>query len=209
MRLVEQGRLKLDADVNDALTTWHVPSNAFDETHKVTLRGLLSMTGGIGVPGFLGYKVGEPIPTLTQVLNGAPPANSAAVTLIEVPGSAYHCSGGGYEIAEALIEDSGGKPFAPLMQEFVLGPAGMTRSSFDQPQSRNLEAEAASGHFSDGQELPGRWRIFPEHAAAGLWSTPTDLAKLLVALTRAWQGDGSGLLRFNVLNGCNWPLEHV
>ena len=152
MRLVEQGRLKLDADVNDALTTWHVPSNAFDETHKVTLRGLLSMTGGIGVPGFLGYKVGEPIPTLTQVLNGAPPANSAAVTLIEVPGSAYHYSGGGYEIAEALIEDSGGKPFAPLMQELVLGPAGMTRSSFDQPQSRNLEAEAASGHFSDGQE---------------------------------------------------------
>ncbi|MGA8689637.1 MAG: serine hydrolase domain-containing protein [Methyloceanibacter sp.] len=71
MRLVEQGRLKLDVDVNDALTTWHVPSNAFDETHKVTLRGLLSMTGGIGVPGFLGYKVGEPIPTLTQVLNGA------------------------------------------------------------------------------------------------------------------------------------------
>jgi len=66
----------------------------------------------------------------------------------------------------------------------------MTRSNFDQPQSPNLEAEAASGHFSDGQELPGRWHIFPEHAAAGLWSTPTDLAKLLVALTRAWQGDG-------------------
>jgi CubicO group peptidase (beta-lactamase class C family) len=189
MRLVEQGKLKLDQDVNEVLTSWHVPSNAFDATHKVTLRGLLSMTGGIGVPGFLGYAVDASIPTLTQVLDGAPPANSDPVTLVAVPGSAYHYSGGGYEIAEALMQDATAKPFAALMQELVLAPAGMADSGFTQPLPAGLQTKAASGHFADGGELPGRWHVFPELAAAGLWSTPTDLARLLLQIGRAWRGE--------------------
>ena len=182
MRLVEAGTLTLDEDVNAKLTSWRVPSNDFDATLKVTLRGLLSMTGGIGVPGFLGYEVGAPLPSLTQILDGTPPANSPPVTVIAVPGSAYHYSGGGYEIAEALMQDVTGKPFPKVMQDLVLCPIGMTASSFAQPLDAVLAAKAASGHFSDGKELPGRWHAFPEHAAAGPWSTPTDLAKLLVEL---------------------------
>ena len=140
MRLVEDGTLDLDQDVNAKLTSWHVPSNAFDATHKVTLRGLLSITGGIGVPGFLGYETGAPLPTLTQILDGAPPANSPPVTVIAVPGSAYHYSGGGYEIAEALMQDATAKPFPQLMQDLVLRPMGMTDSSFDQPPSAAFAA---------------------------------------------------------------------
>ena len=124
MRLVEQGKLNLDQDVNDAPTSSRVPSNPFDATHKVTLRGLLSMTGGISAPGFLGYRVGAPIPTLTQVLDGVPPANSAPITVTVVPGRAYHYSGGGYEIAEALMQDATGKPFARSMQELCSRPPG-------------------------------------------------------------------------------------
>jgi CubicO group peptidase (beta-lactamase class C family) len=199
MRLVQDGALALDQDVNDKLTSWKVPSNEFDATHKVTLRGLLSMTGGIGVPGFLGYEAGAPIPTLRQVLDGVPPANSAPVTVIAVPGSGYRYSGGGYEIAEALMQDATGKPFPQLMQDLVLGPMGMTDSSFDQPPSAALAGKAASGHFSDGKELPGSWHVFPEHAAAGLWSTPTDLAKLLVQLADVWQGLSSIFLRRDTL----------
>ena len=199
MRLVEDGTLDLDQGVNDKLTSWRVPSNALDATHKVTLRGLLSMTGGIGVPGFLGYEAGAPLPTLGQILDGAPPANSPPVTVIAVPGSAYHYSGGGYEIAEALMQDATGKPFPQLMQDLVLGPMGMTASSFDQPPGAAFAAKAASGHFGDGTELPGRWHVFPEHAAAGLWSTPTDLAKLLVELADVWQGLSSIFLRRQTL----------
>ena len=199
MRLVEDGTLDLDQDVNAKLTSWHVPSNAFDATHKVTLRGLLSITGGIGVPGFLGYETGAPLPTLTQILDGAPPANSPPVTVIAVPGSAYHYSGGGYETAEALMQDATAKPFPQLMQDLVLRPMGMTDSSFDQPPSAAFAARAASGHFSDSKELPGRWHVFPEHAAAGLWSTPTDLAKLLVQLADVWQGLSSIFLRRETL----------
>jgi len=76
MRLVDQGRLDLDEDVNARLTSWKVPTNGFDQGHPVTLRGLLSMTAGIGVPGFLGYELGAPLPNLTQILYGVPPANS-------------------------------------------------------------------------------------------------------------------------------------
>jgi CubicO group peptidase (beta-lactamase class C family) len=199
MRLVENGTIKLDENVNDTLTTWKVRGNSFDATRKVTLRGLLSMTGGIGVPGFLGYEAGAPLPTLTQILEGAPPANSPPVTVIAVPGSAYHYSGGGYEIAEALMQDAAGTPFPQLMQDLVLGPMGMADSTFDQPPSAALAGRAASGHFGDGRELPGRFRICPEHAAAGLWSTPTDLAKLLVQLADIWQGLSSIFLRRHTL----------
>lgn len=205
MRLFEDGTLDLDQDVNAKLTSWYVPSNAFDATHKVTLRGLLSMTGGIGVPGFLGYETGAPLPTLTQILDGAPPANSPPVTVIAVPGSAYHYSGGGYEIAEALMQDATAKPFPQLMQDLVLRPMGMTDSSFDQPPSAAFAARAASGHFSDSKELPGRWHVFPEHAAAGLWSTPTDLAKLLVQLADVWQGLSSIFLRRETLEEMLMP----
>jgi CubicO group peptidase (beta-lactamase class C family) len=94
MRLVDQKKLALDEDVNAKLTSWKVPSNGFDKGHPVTLRGLLSMTAGIGVPGFLGYQVGAPLPNLTQILYGAPPANSPPVTVIAQPGSSFAYSGG-------------------------------------------------------------------------------------------------------------------
>jgi CubicO group peptidase (beta-lactamase class C family) len=165
----------------------------------VTLRGLLSMTGGIGVPGYVGYDAGAPLPTLTQILDGTPPANSPPVTVIAVPGGAYHYSGGGYEIAEELVQDATGKSFPQLMRELVLDPMGMRDSSFEQPPEGSLAPRAAIGHFGDGKELPGGWRVCPEHAAAGLWSTPTDLAKLLVQLANVWQGLSSIFLRRDTL----------
>ncbi len=199
MQLVEDGTLGLDEDVNEKLTSWKVPSNQFDATHKVTLRGLLSMTGGINVPGFVGYEVGAPLPTLAQILEGEPPANSPPVTVIAVPGSTYGYSGGGYEIAEALMQDATGKSFPQLMQDLVLGPMNMKASSFEQPPSSALAAKAASGHFGDSKEIPGRFHICPEHAAAGLWSTPTDLAKVLVEVADVWQGLSSIFLRRQTL----------
>jgi CubicO group peptidase (beta-lactamase class C family) len=155
MRLVDDERLKLDQDVNDTLTSWKVPTNGFDQDHPVTLRGLLSMTAGIGVPGFLGYELGAPLPNLTQILYGAPPANSPPVTVITQPGSAYHYSGGSYEIAEALMEDAMKAPFPDLMDKLVLKPVGMRHSSFAQPLPRNREVEAVTGHDAEGKELPG------------------------------------------------------
>lgn len=195
LRLVDEKRLDLDEDVNARLTSLKVPTNGFDKGHPVTLRGLLSMTAGIGVPGFLGYEVGTPLPNLTQILYGAPPANSPPVTVIAQPGSAYHYSGGSYEIAEALMADAMKTPFPVLMETLVLKPAGMERSSFAQPLPRDREEHAVTGHDAEGKELPGGWHVFPEHAAAGLWSTPTDLVSLLLVVGRAWRGESRLFLR--------------
>jgi CubicO group peptidase (beta-lactamase class C family) len=193
MRLVDTGQIALDQDVNDTLTSWKVPTNGFD--HKVTLRGLLSMTAGIGVPGFLGYELGGPLPNLTQILYGVPPADSPPVTVIADPGSAYHYSGGGYEIAEALMIDASKTPFPELMAELVLKPTGMGRSTFVQPLPGDQTGDAAGGHDADGKNLPGGYHVFPEHAAAGLWSTPTDLAALLLTIGRAWRGESRLFLK--------------
>jgi CubicO group peptidase (beta-lactamase class C family) len=97
------------------------------------------------VPGFVGYEVGASLPTLTQILDGAPLANSPPVTVIAVPGSAYHYSGGGYEIAEALMADTLHAPFPEAMDALVLKPAQMTHSTFAQPLPSELAAVAAKG----------------------------------------------------------------
>jgi len=104
LRLVDRGVLDLDRDVNDYLTGWRVPENDFTRDHPVTLRQLLSMTAGIGVPGYLGYEPGQKLPTLQQILDGTPPANSPSVRVEAIPGSRYAYSGGGFEIVQALIE---------------------------------------------------------------------------------------------------------
>ena len=198
MRLVENGTLKLDEDVNETLTSWTMPTNDFDSTHKVTLRGLLSMTGGVGVPGFLGYAVGAPLPTLAQILDGAPPANSPPVTMIAVPGSAYHYSGGGYEIAEALMQDATGKPFPQLMRELVLDPMGMADSSFDQPPNAALMARATSGHFGGGKGMPCRMRI----RCAGEGDGPGQPSGRLGAFGTAVMGDDQGCARLQPAVDC-------
>lgn len=194
LRLVQQGKLDLDRSVDTELTSWHIPASDLTRDHPVTLRGLLSMTGGIGVPGYIGYAPGRPLPSLKQILVGGPPANSSSVRVDYVPGSRYAYSGGGYEIVQAILEDTTHQSFAQALQDLVLQPAGMMDSLFEQPLPKKLAVRAAAGHYADGTELPGRWRVVPELAAGGLWSTPTDLAKLLVAISRAYRGDDTSLL---------------
>jgi CubicO group peptidase (beta-lactamase class C family) len=188
LRLVEDGRLQLDADVNTHLRTWKVPENEFTQDRKVTLRAILSHTAGLTVHGFRGYAAGQPVPTLPQVLDGANPANSDPVRVDTVPGTTWRYSGGGYTVAQQLIVDVTGKPFPQFMAETVLAPLGMTRSTYQQPLPQSLAPSAATGHLPDGHPVPGRWHVYPEMAAAGLWTTPSDLARFAVAVQRSLAG---------------------
>ena len=192
--LVEHGKLSLDEDVNQELTTWKVPDNEFTATQKVTLRRLLSHSAGTTVHGFPGYAVGEPIPTLVQILNGEKPANTAPVRVDLVPGTKERYSGGGVTIEQLLIMDVTGKPFPQFMQQAVLGPIGMTNSTFDQPLPPALAAHAAAGTLADGKPVPGKWHIYPELAAAGLWTTPTDLAKFGIEIALSRNGESNRVL---------------
>jgi len=193
LRLVEQGKLTLDEDVNAKLASWKVPDNEFTRTEKVTLCRLLSHTAGLTVHGFGGYPADAPVPTLVQALDGQKPANSAAVRADAVPGSLWRYSGGGYTVMQQLMIDVSGKPFPALLSELVLAPLGMTDSSYEQPLPVDRRDAAASGHLPDGRLIPGRYHTYPEMAAAGLWTTPTDLARFLLEVQRALQGRSSVL----------------
>src|ERR1043166_84851 len=172
LHLVDEGKLSLDEDVNRKLRSWKVPENEFTKTEKVTLRRLLNHSAGLTVHGFPGYEAGEAVPTLVEALDGKKPANTAPIRVDVVPGTIWRYSGGGYEVMQQLAIDVTGKPFQQLAQEIVLGPLGMTRSTFEQPLPKRLEGNAASGHGADGATIAGRWHTYPEMTAAGLWTTP-------------------------------------
>lgn len=193
LRLVQEGRLALDRNVNALLTSWQVPRTPLTRHHPVTLRALLSMTAGINVPGYVGYAREAPLPDLVQILRGVAPANSPSLRVIRVPGTGYAYSGGGYEIVQALIQDATRQPFADVARDLVLQPAGMDGSFFGQ-RSPVAGEHMATGHLSSGAEVPGGWRAMPEAAAGGLWSRPTDLARLLIAISRSWRGENDTLL---------------
>jgi CubicO group peptidase (beta-lactamase class C family) len=195
LNLVEQGRLDLDADVNQSLESWQVPENAFTADEKVSLRRLLSHSAGVTVEGFTGYAQGEDIPDLRQILDGAPPANSAPIRVNLVPGTQQRYSGGGYMIVQQLIEDVTGELFPQTMQEVVLEPWGMTASTFESPLPDDLRSIAAAGHRADGSSIQGGWHTYPEMGSgASMWSTPTDLADFAIGLMNSYRGQPGGVL---------------
>lgn len=193
LRLVEDGKLSLDTPAATQLTSWSLPKNAYASEHPVTLRGLLSHTAGINVHGFGGYAAGAPLPTLTQILNGAKPANSAAVIVEAIPGSKFSYSGGGYTIAQQMMIAASGKPYAQLLKTLVLDPVGMTDSTFEQPLPAALASRVARPVDDNGKPIAGGPHVYPELAAAGLWTTPTDLAKWLLEMQLSLRQSGSVL----------------
>ncbi len=194
MMSVQDGKIGLDEDVNQRLTSWKIPENELMKTQPVTLRRLLSHSAGVNVPGFSGYAVGEPLPTLRQILDGQPPAKTPPLAVQTLPGSAWQYSDGGYAIVQQLLEDLSGQPFAQLVQQRIFGVSGMTRSAFAQPLPDDLAASAASGHRLDGLPVEQRWYVYPEAAAEGLWTTPSDLARLMIELRQAAQAKSNKLL---------------
>ena len=194
LSLVENGKLSLDENVNLKLKSWQVPDNEFTRDQKVTLRRILSHSAGLTVHGFPGYEVGAPIPTLVQIFNGEPPANTAAIRVDFVPGTKFRYSGGGVTIEQQLVIDVTGKPFPQFMRETVLDKIGMSDSTYEQPLPPARAAVAASATHGDGMAVPGKWHIYPEMAAAGLWTTATDLAKFGIEIALSKQGKANHVL---------------
>jgi CubicO group peptidase (beta-lactamase class C family) len=193
LRLVDQGLLSLDSDVNAELRSWKVPASPFLEGHPVTLRGILSHSAGLIPGGYGGYSRGEPVPTLIQTLSGAEPARPKPVQVAYVPGSDWRYSGGGYLVAQRLMTDKTGHGFERIVRDRVLEPIGMIRSGFAEP-STSRDANVAAGHVADGTMVPGGWHIYPELAAASLWSTAPDLAGFGLAVMKAVREEPNAML---------------
>jgi len=187
LALVEQGKLTLDEDVNLKLASWRVPDNNFTKAEKVTVRRLLSHSAGLTVHGFPGYSANASVPTMQQILNGQKPANTDAIRVNMVPGKQFRYSGGGYTVLQQLMIDVAGRPFPDLLQDLVLRKIGMSHSTFTQPLPKDLESNAAYAH-EQGKAIKGRWHAYPEMAAAGLWTTPSDLALFAIDLMVSAEG---------------------
>lgn len=197
LKLVEQGKVALDVDVNQYLTSWKLPASTFTEKEKVTLRSLLTHTAGITVSGFSGYGSEDYFPTDIEVLNGK--GNSAAVVVDYTPGSQYRYSGGGFTLIERIVEDVSGLDFATFMEREVFAPLDMENSTYEQPLPVALHHKASVAFGKDGKMVKGKWHNYPEQAAAGLWTTPADLSKLVIDLHKAYLGEKNHILSPNMV----------
>jgi CubicO group peptidase (beta-lactamase class C family) len=196
MRAVQDGRFTLDQDINAILRSWKLPDDGgHTKDRPVTPRALLSHTSGTGDGfGFPGYAVGAALPTPQQILDGVAPSNRRAVRLERPPMTGYKYSGGGSVMQQLALTDAVGRPFAQIAREWVLTPIGMTNSTYEQPLPAAREAQAARAHSRMGARMGDPWHVYPELTAAGLWTTPADLAKFLIEVQTTLAGRSTRVL---------------
>jgi CubicO group peptidase (beta-lactamase class C family) len=195
LKAVEEGLFGLEDDINDVLTSWTLDGAGFTERFRVTPRSLTSHTSGLGDGfGFPGYEPGQPRPSVVQILDGSDPSNVGPVLMEREPGSFYEYSGGGVTVMQLALADAHRRPFPEIVHENVLAPIGMTRSTFEQPISVELDTNAARAHGRQGESMGPKWHVYPELAAAGLWTTATDLALFAIDVQRAARGDSGTVL---------------
>ncbi|MGE8427346.1 MAG: serine hydrolase [Sphingobacterium sp.] len=191
LKEVELGKLKSNADVNLYLKSWKIPENNWTKAKNVTLKNIISHTAGLTVSGFPGYRITDPIPTAVEVLSGLKPANTPMVYVDKLPGSNFRYSGGGYTVLQQMLVDIEGKDYSSIMEEKVLAPLGMKNSTFAQPLPESKKQFAATAYIVDGKKVEGRYHIYPEQAAAGLWSTAEDYARFVIDIQRTLNGKSS------------------
>ncbi len=193
LKLAEEKNIGLEADINKYLISWKVPYSKVSNGRIVNLRQLLSHTAGLNVSGFTGYTKTQRIPSTVQVLQGKSPANSHAVQFISQPGRKHQYSGGGTIITQLLIEDITHKNYDTYMQNEVLNPLNMVNSSFATPVKKTNK-NLATGYYENGKQVEGKYHIYPEKAAAGLWATPSDVAKYIIVIQQAYKGTQNKIL---------------
>ena len=204
LRMVEDGKLNLDENVNSKLKTWKIPDNEFTKQRDVTLREIMTHTAGITVHGFPGYATTDKVPTIVKVLNGEKPANTKPVRVDMVPGTKWRYSGGGFTVMQLLMTDVSGQDFPTLTRELVLKPFGMTSSTYQNPLPVAWRSRAATPYAEKLKPIRGGAHTYPEMAAAGLWTTPSDLARFIIALQRALAGTDNRVLTQRMA----WAMLH-
>lgn len=194
-KLIEDGKVSLNENVNLKLKRWQVPDNEFTRTEKVTPSRIMSHTSGLSTYGFQGYKKRDSIPSLVEILQGSKKTNSEPVRVVQKPGESELYSGGGMEVLQMLLEDVSQKEFPLLLEDLVLKPIKMNNSTFVYPLPDKLDSLTANGYDENGKIIEGGYHIYPEKAAAGLWSNPTDLALFMIALGKSYRGEDNSLLK--------------
>jgi CubicO group peptidase (beta-lactamase class C family) len=195
LRAVQDGLFTLDTDINKILTSWKLDGGEFTKDRPVTPRGLTSHTSGLGDGfGFPGYPPSDSVPTVVQFLQGSKLSNVGVIFMERPPMTLMEYSGGGVTLMQQALSDARKRPFADIMRDDVLRPIGMTRSTYEQPLPESFDRNAARAHSGEGKAMGPKWRVYPEQAAAGLWTTPSDLARLLIEVQRSASGQSNRVL---------------
>lgn len=195
LRAVQDGLFTLDTDINSIVTSWRLDGAGFTAERPVTPRGLTSHTSGLGDAfGFPGYDPATPLPTVVQILNGEKPSNTRKLFMERAPMSAMEYSGGGVTLMQLALSDARKRPFADILRDDVLRPIGMTRSTYEQPLPDALDRNAARAHDGQGRARAAKWHVYPELAAAGLWTTATDLARFAIEVQKSALGQSNRVL---------------
>lgn len=189
LKLHEKGILNIDEDVNDYLVSWKVPQNVYTQDQAVTLRHIMSHTGGLTVHGFADFLPDEKLPRTVQILKGEWPAKNGPVYVSAPVGSAYRYSGGGTTVEQLVFEDLLKLPLHKVAENYLFQPLNMKRSSYENPLPFTM-GNIAKAHDRRGNPvaLPRGYQSMPEAAASGLWTTPSDFAKLMIMLMHAHEG---------------------
>jgi CubicO group peptidase (beta-lactamase class C family) len=194
LKLVQDGKLNLSSDINEYLRSWKFPYDSLSKGKKITTSNLLSHTAGLSISGFPGYQIDSTLPSRQQILDGIAPANTKAVRSAFEPGLKYQYSGGGTTISQTIVEDITGKAYDTYMWENVLKPLGMNNSTFALLTDKKKAALRATAYQNDGRPVNGKYHLYPEQAAAALWTNPIDLSKFIIETQRALQGRSNKVL---------------
>jgi CubicO group peptidase (beta-lactamase class C family) len=207
LRAVQDGLFTLDTDINTILTSWKLDGGQFTKDRPVTPRTLTSHTSGLGDGfGFPGYNPTDSVPTVVQFLQGSKLSNVGVIFMERPPMTLMEYSGGGVTLMQQALSDARKKPFADIMRDDVLRPIGLTRSTFEQPLPASFDRNAARAHSGEGKAMGAKWHVYPEQAAAGLWTTPSDLARVVIEVQRASLGQSNRVLSRAIINEMLSPV---
>ncbi len=191
IKLVQQGDLDLDENVNEKLISWNIPENDFTNLKRVTLRNLLSHQSGIVDPinSFPEHVASNGTPTMVELLEGKTPYNNCPIEVTYEPESEFHYSDASYCIIQQVIEDSMKKSFIQVMTEHIFTPLEMENSNYAMTAASMSEENVSCGHNKNGEVVNEKYPLYPYPAASGLWTTSENIAKLVQELMNALKGE--------------------
>ncbi|PGU00301.1 MULTISPECIES: serine hydrolase [Bacillus cereus group] len=192
LTLSDQEIVYLDEDVNDKLTSWNIPTNLFTSQKKITLRNLLIHQSGIIDPpnSFEHYTLSKGIPNMSKLLAGKTLYCPVALEVSYEPESEFHYSDANFCIIELLLEDITGKPFNFLLEEYIFQPLQLKNSTIFSTEDINKLDTFACGHNKNGTVTNEKYPFYPFAAASGIWTTPTDLAAIVIELIHSLHEKG-------------------
>ena len=190
MRLYQKNQLSLERDIRNYLKTWTFPDNEFSRDSTITIANLLNHTAGLSTSGFAGYARNDTLPTINDILDAKSPANSEAVRPVFPPNTKAQYSGGGITVVRKILEDNINPNYTILMQNTILKPLKMNKSSFAQPLKSSWK-NFATAYDADSKEIAGKYNVYPELAPDGLWSTSNDIAKFVIGIQNSLNNEPS------------------